>query len=114
MVLFVIMYIVGVPQKHRGFTHSFLALIIYSIPILLIYQPLLMAYIIGFFSHLFIDILNKKGEQLLFPLRWNICLHLCYANGIVSKVLMWCGIVAAILLIVNAFVLHIPLIESVG
>jgi len=48
--------------------------------------PLTIAFAIGFLSHVFLDLLNKKRVQLLYPsMVGNVCLGLCYANRIANR-----------------------------
>lgn len=104
MVAFVILYIVGMRSNHRTFTHSFLALILYTAAAYLIYKPFAVPLAVAYFSHLVLDVLNKKKVPLFYPLKFGICLKLCYANKKANKVLMYIGFsVAAVMLVVNIF-----------
>lgn len=76
--------IFGGTQPHRGFTHSVLALLIASFSAYLIFKNLALAFCIGYASHLLIDMVNKKGEQLLYPMPNRWCLNLCKANGLAA------------------------------
>ena len=76
--------IFGDTQPHRGFTHSVLALLISYFSTYLIFRNLALAFCIGYASHLFIDLFNKKGERLLWPLPYRWCLNLCKANGLAA------------------------------
>ena len=107
VILLIALYIFGTKKNHREFTHSLLALIIYSIPITLIYEPILEYFMMGYFSHLLIDLLNKRGIQLLFPLKFKFCFKLCYADKLGNKLLMVLGGVVTILLLIKSFVLNI-------
>jgi len=54
--------------KHRGFTHSLIALMIVSaLSIVLLPLSLALAMIIGYGSHIALDILNHQGCQFLWP-----------------------------------------------
>ncbi len=71
----------GRASGHRGFSHSFLAMAV------------------GYFSHLVVDLLNKKPERLFWPVSRGQALGLCKAGGIVDGVLLVLGVatVAALL-----------------
>ena len=97
---FLILYIVGFSADHREFTHSLLSLLLFSIAIAFIYLPAVPFFAIGYFSHLAIDLLNKKGIQLFFPLNPKPCLKICYANDIGNKVLMFIGLGASVILLI--------------
>lgn len=55
--------------KHRGITHSLLALAVVAVLSVLVYQPLAFAVIGGYASHLCADMLTPRGVPLLYP--WN-------------------------------------------
>lgn len=94
------MYIVGMSSNHRTFTHSFLALFLYTVAVYLIYKPFSAPLAVAYFSYLVLDVLNKKKIPLFYPLKFGICLKLCYANKKANKVLMYVGFcIAAVLLV---------------
>lgn len=65
----------------------------------LIYKPFSAPLAVAYFSHLVLDVLNKKKIPLFYPLKFGICLKLCYANKKANKVLMYVGFcIAAVLL----------------
>lgn len=99
---FVILYIVGFCSDHRTFTHSFLAMILYTIAAAFIYTPVAYALGAAYLSHLLLDILNKKKIPVLYPLEFGICLKMCYANKTANKVFMYIGfVVSGVLLIMG-------------
>ena len=97
---YLILYLIGFGSDHREFTHSFLSLLLFSIAVAFIHLPAVPFYAIGYFSHLAIDLLNKKGIQLFFPLEPRPCLKLCYANEAGNKILMYLGLGASIILLI--------------
>jgi inner membrane protein len=60
---------------------------------------LALAMAVGYFSHLVVDLLNKKPERLFWPVSRGQALGLCKAGGIVDGVLLVLGVatVAALL-----------------
>lgn len=107
IIMLIALYILGVTRDHRGFTHSIVALILYSIPIMMIYEPLTQYFMMGFLSHLFIDLFNKRGIQLLFPWKKRICFRLCGADKLANKIIMIVGLAATVALLINCFIFHI-------
>lgn len=99
MIGFIILYVVGYFSNHRTFTHSFLTLILYALTSSLIYMPLGISLSVAYLSHLLLDVLNKKKVPLLYPLKFGICLKLCYASKTANKVLMYTGFAATIILL---------------
>lgn len=105
LILFVILYRFGCAQPHRGFTHSLLALVLYSIPVIFIDASLTPYFMLGFASHLAIDLLNKREIQILFPIRKGICFKLCYANKTGNKILMYAGLVVSVVFLTSGLFL---------
>ena len=70
-------------STHRGFSHSLLALALFSAGLMAILPSLALAFGLGFASHVLLDLMNKKPIQLLlYPsMRGRFCLRLCYASG---------------------------------
>lgn len=92
VVLFMILCFIGSKQEHRGFTHSLLALFLFGFSIGFFCMPILIPFVIGFISHILLDILNKKPVKLFFPSKKGVCLKLCYSNKTVDKALLTIGI----------------------
>lgn len=105
--IFIGLYVFGLFQEHRKFTHSFLAMIIYSLAVLCIYPPLAKPFFIGYTSHIFIDLLNKKKVQIFWPIKAGICFGICYANKLGNKVLMWSGLIVSCMLLLYSIVCSI-------
>ena len=88
-------------SSHRGFSHSFLALGLSTLSLVLIDQLLALAFAIAFFSHLLLDFLNKGKIKLLFPAKAGFCLNLFYSSKIANKIffVIGCVILVKLLLI---------------
>lgn len=99
LILFIGLYIFGIFQEHRKFTHSFFAMLLYSFAVFCIYPPFAKPFFIGYLSHIIIDLFNKKKVQIFWPLKNGICFKLCYANKIGNKILMYCGLVVSCVLL---------------
>lgn len=97
--IFAILCLVGIFQEHREFTHSLIALVLFSLSVGLFCYPIIIPFTIGFLSHLLLDILNKKPIRLLYPKEKGVCLKLCYANKIADKVFMVIGIVGTVFIL---------------
>lgn len=104
IVAYLILMIIGFQSDHREYTHSILALILCSVAVGMIYFPFVPFYVAGYSSHLLIDLLNKKGIQLFYPLKCRLCLKMCYAKGTGNSAFMYIGLFLSIVLFVyNAF-----------
>lgn len=101
---FLILWMIGLSCDHRDFTHSFLSMALFTVSIALLYLPLTLPFAMGYFSHLLLDILNKKKIRLFFPHEGGICLGLCYASKIGNTVFMILGFIATAGLLVYRFI----------
>lgn len=84
-----ILSLIGLNTKHRTFTHSFLAMALFSGSVYLFCRPAAIPFLIGYASHLISDFFNKRGLQLFFPLKWKLCLKLCRSDKKTNRVLFW-------------------------
>ncbi len=101
-ILFGILWLRGVFSGHRTFTHSFAALFLYTLSLGWLCPPLTLPFCGAYASHLCLDFLNKKGLPLFYPFRKSFCLHLCYADGIINKLLLYVGILTSVFLLTLA------------
>ena len=62
-------------------------------------------FLVGYSSHLLLDLCNKKGIRICYPLKTTLCLKLCGSNGTCNQALY----LLAILMI--GIVIGIKLIE---
>ena len=86
--LFITMSYLGSKTSHRSFTHSILGLIIYSSILSYSFNnDIVIPFFISHLSHIVLDLLNKKGIALFYPLKYRFSLKLCETNGKVNKLL---------------------------
>ena len=97
---FLVLLLIGFNTKHRTFTHSFLALILYSGLAYLFCRPAAVPFLIGYASHIVSDLFNKKGVQILFPLKWKPRFNLLKsADPKVNRIVSWISLVIEVILI---------------
>ena len=77
----------GLKTSHRSFMHSFMAGAILTVCVYIIFPMLAEYFAVGFCSHLIIDLLNHRGEQLLFPCKKRFCLDIASSHGLINEVL---------------------------
>ena len=99
IVLFAALRFVGGHTDHRSFTHSLVGMAAFCGSFYLICEPLLPYFVIGYASHLVLDITNKQGIQLFWPFKANASLGLCRAKGVSNSVVLVLGIAVAALLL---------------
>lgn len=80
--------IFGSKRPHREFTHSAMALALFTGAFYLIMPEYAVPFGLAYCSHIVIDLFNKKDVHLLWPCNFgNVCFSICYADGIASTVL---------------------------
>lgn len=82
---------IGKSLPHRSFMHSILAMLILTACVGVFLPIAAPWFLIAFLSHLTIDVFNRKGEQLLYPLHKRYCLRLCSSKGLVNGWMFWIG-----------------------
>ena len=87
----------GKEQPHRSFMHSFLALILLSFALGLIWEKAVIYFAVGFLSHLATDIFNKKKVRLLYPLKGGVSLGLFHAYGLANDIFFAVGSIVAVI-----------------
>ena len=105
LIAFIGLCIISSQTVHRTFTHSIIAGILFTLCVWVFCQPLSIPFAIGFASHLFLDILNQKKTQLLWPLPWRMSLNLFPFDGKFNDFLCGLGAIASIYLL-SYFVIH--------
>ena len=99
LIAFIVLWLIGYCSDHRTFTHSFIGLILYSLAMAMIHQPLALGFAAAYLSHLVLDVMTRKKLPLLYPFDYGICLKLCYADRWADKTIRFFGYtVSAILL----------------
>ena len=101
-----LLWVFSVFQPHRGFSHSLLALGLFTGCGYLLYPSLTGAFFAGYASHLILDLMNKKGLRLFWPLKKTVCLGLFYADRTADRLLLGLGfLLAACLTVLRALAL---------
>lgn len=96
----------GKYQPHRSFMHSIPALAILTGIVYFMYPALAPYFFIAMFSHIFIDLFNKKKVKLIYPLKKGFCFKLCPADGKANDVLFLIGSALSVFFLILA-ILHI-------
>lgn len=97
LLLFIGICAFGKEQPHRSFMHSFLALILLSFALGLIWEKAVIYFAIGFLSHLATDIFNKKKVRLLYPMKGGVSLGLFHAYGLANDIFFAIGSIVAVI-----------------
>jgi inner membrane protein len=92
---FLALSVVGAHTAHRSLTHSLFGLVLFGGALWLVCAPVVPAFVVGFVSHIALDVLNKVPVRILFPARRGFCLGLCRADGAANEVLLVAGALAS-------------------
>lgn len=83
-----VLIIFGSKRPHREFTHSIVALALFTVALHLVMPEYTVPFALAYGSHIVIDLFNKKDVHLLWPCNFgNVCFKVFYADGIASTVM---------------------------
>ena len=85
--VFALIIVCGMLAPHRSFMHSLLVGVALSGSLYLICAPIAPAFAIGFASHILLDLFNKTGLRLFWPIRKRFMLNLCASNKTTDAIL---------------------------
>ena len=72
-------------SRHRGFSHSIMALVLETAALWLIFPMAAGPFAIAFISHLALDIMNKRSVRLFYPAKTGVSLGWFYADRAANK-----------------------------
>ena len=101
------LWVIGFFSNHRGFTHSIAAAALFSQAVWIICPALSIPFAAAYASHIFLDLLNKKGVRLLFPMKGGVHFDLFYSDRTANDLLFAFGILASAFLVLNEFALKL-------
>ena len=103
--VFVVTSLLAVFSEHRKFSHSLLALILYAVSLCFLCFPLLIPFVIGYISHILLDLMNKKPVLILWPSEKGFCLNWFYAGETANTVFLVFGCIGLVAAIASTIVL---------
>ncbi|MEE3343247.1 MAG: metal-dependent hydrolase [Bacilli bacterium] len=98
--LFFIMCLIGSRTHHRAFTHSIIGLLIYSSILYTLPNIFIYSFIIGYLSHIILDLFNHKGLKLFYPIKKRLCFNLCDSDGIINNILFYLSSIASLIILI--------------
>ena len=96
------LWIIGFFSDHRGFTHSIAAGALFAQAVWMLCPPVVIPFAAAYASHIILDLLNKKGLRLLYPLKGGVYCDLFYSDRTANDLLFTFGIIASAFLIANS------------
>jgi len=97
--------------RHRTFMHSLLAVGLFSCALELVFAPLVPSFFIGMVAHILLDMTNKMGVQVLYPLSFKPCLGLFKSDGVADTAIRLCALVVLVYL-AQGFLPVNPIVQS--
>ena len=82
---------------HRGFSHSLLAVVLITAAATLICAPAAPYFAIGIAAHIALDLFNRTGLRLFWPMKKRICFHVFYADRIANGVCLIAGVAVSVI-----------------
>lgn len=105
--VFAALWIVGFFSNHRGFTHSIACGAMFSFAVHRLCPTLAVPFAAAYASHIAIDLLNRKGLRLLWPLKGGVRLGWCYSDRTADTLLFQLGILASVFFMMNGTLMHL-------
>lgn len=85
LLMLFVLTVIGNTRPHREFTHSILALLLFSFAFYLVLPEYVLWFSVSYCSHIVLDLLNKKKVSILWPIKnFRVCFNICYADGVAS------------------------------
>ena len=89
----------GMHQPHRSFMHSVLGTIVLSTILYIPFKNVAFIFSLGMLSHIILDMLNKKGIAVFYPLKDRFCLKLCSSDKLANNVIFVVSTISIIYLL---------------
>jgi len=105
--IFFTLWIIGFFSDHRGFTHSIAAGALFSQAVWMLCPPLSIPFAAAYASHILLDLLNKKGLRLLYPMKGGVYCDLFYSDRTANDLLFSLGIIASAFFILNGVAMKV-------
>lgn len=102
--ILLVMTFLGLGSAHREKTHSVLFCVVSTLCVAALISDAAIFWLIGYMSHLMLDVLNTKGCSYLWPLKGKYCLGLCKASGVVNTAIFYASSALTIITLVFALV----------
>ena len=100
-VLFIALWFFSFWSAHRSFTHSLAGVCLFTVAVQLLCPDIAGAFLVGYVSHLVLDLLNKRPLKLFYPLDDGVCLGLFYANRTANSLCLYAGCALTVFFLVR-------------
>ncbi len=100
--MFVAVCAFGRTRSHRSFMHSIMGLIALTACMDIFAPTMVQFFIPAFWTHIILDLFNRRRIKLFWPLKKGVCLKLCSSSGLVNKILFTVGSVGCVLAVLTS------------
>ena len=107
-VLFVAGCFYGIATCHRTFMHSIVALVLFSVLTYFICEPLCIPFAAGYISHIVLDLFNRRGMQLFFPLKARVSFDVCDSDADANRIIGGGAVGGYLIMILTNGKKHLP------
>ncbi|QFJ54237.1 metal-dependent hydrolase [Pseudobutyrivibrio xylanivorans] len=99
--LFIGLCIYGSRKPHRSFMHSLLGMLLLGGGVYLIFPTASFYFLMGYVSHLILDIFNYRPVKLFYPIEKGYSLKRCYSKSRVNSIIFCaaCALIACIIIL---------------
>ena len=101
------LWVIGFFSNHRGFTHSIAACALFTQAVWVLCPAISIPFAAAYASHIVLDLLNRKGVRLLFPMKGGVRFGLFYSDRTANDLFFWLGIFAGTFLLINKIALKL-------
>ena len=97
--VFALIIVCGTLAPHRSYMHSLLVGVALSSCLYVVCAPIAPAFTIGFASHILLDLMNKTGIRLFWPIRKRFMFNLCASSKKADAILFTNAVIMSDLLV---------------
>lgn len=91
--LYMIIGFIGKHKAHRSILHSLLACSVLGLIVYYTFNMLFLPFIIGYISHILLDILNIRPVRVFYPLKKGVSLKISRFDGILNSILFYASLI---------------------
>jgi inner membrane protein len=101
IIAFIGICILGSKKPHRSFLHSILGMLLLVACVFLFFPTASVYFLLGYVSHLGLDLLNYRPLMLFYPMKKGYSLKLCYSKSRASTVMLCvaCAVIAGVVVL---------------
>lgn len=99
-VLYMIIGFIGKHKAHRSILHSLMSLIVLGGIVYMSFNMIFWPFVIGYISHILLDILNIRPVRVFYPLKKGISLKISRFDGLLNSFIFYSSILIIVICII--------------